>query len=549
MRKEIVKEWIYKAEEDYESAVSLVRKRKKPVPDSVCFHAQQCVEKYLKAFLVFHDIEPPVIHDLQVLKNLCSGINKDFNSLTPWLDILNAYAVDFRYPGEKASVEEARNAVSIMKKVREFVWRKLEVSMGKRALVITVGAQAEQIIFSLKNLNPEYVGAIYTDTKESKNALDRITSVYPLKPSKLKHEVVADDSREIDKVVEKFYSIYGWLKREGIEDKEILVDPTGGRKWMSAAVTMIASFLGLDMIYVYAKFRDNRPDPSTMKLIPLGNAYELVGFLEEDKGDSFFNEYNFEGALKIYQILKEKVEDPRRLEIKEYLAEGYLKWDLFQFKRAYEKLDKALNKIIQYKNLQEKKTCVEKHVEILKVLKQNESNISFSNLLKDETFAKYSLLTTFSYAKRCQEIKKWDWGVIGLYRTLELISQLRLAKKGIDFNKIPPNVKQNYDYQFRRISKDILGAESEIPDRVSLMNGWILLYTLQDEIFKQKKTYQFLKGLRKNTEPRNSLWLVHKNRPATESDYNQLQKYVEMWLVQIIPDYQNELKNFEFIKF
>lgn len=40
-------EWVAKAEEDYAGAVALKRSRKAHLPNLVCFHAQQCAEKYL----------------------------------------------------------------------------------------------------------------------------------------------------------------------------------------------------------------------------------------------------------------------------------------------------------------------------------------------------------------------------------------------------------------------------------------------------------------------------------------------------------------------
>jgi HEPN domain-containing protein len=43
------REWIARAEEDFQVATTLIRPRKKPLWGPVCFHAQQCVEKYLKA--------------------------------------------------------------------------------------------------------------------------------------------------------------------------------------------------------------------------------------------------------------------------------------------------------------------------------------------------------------------------------------------------------------------------------------------------------------------------------------------------------------------
>ncbi len=131
MTKKLVEEWIYKAEEDLESALHLVKKDKKPVPDSVCFHCQQCIEKYLKAFLVLHNIEPPEIHDLQRLKAICIKVDKSFEEISEGLDILNAYAVNFRYPGEVATTEEANEAVLVMKKVHKFIRDRLNLEQTK----------------------------------------------------------------------------------------------------------------------------------------------------------------------------------------------------------------------------------------------------------------------------------------------------------------------------------------------------------------------------------------------------------------------------------
>ena len=121
MTRKLIEEWIYKAEEDFESAVYLFKKDKKAVPDSVCFHCQQCIEKYLKAFLISNDIEPPEIHDLQRLKAICSEVDESFEEVSGELDILNAYAVNFRYPGEAATVEEAHEAVFVMRKIHTFI--------------------------------------------------------------------------------------------------------------------------------------------------------------------------------------------------------------------------------------------------------------------------------------------------------------------------------------------------------------------------------------------------------------------------------------------
>ena len=59
--KKITQEWIAKAEEDYLVATRELG-AKPPALDAVCFHAQQCIEKYMKAILQENDIAFEKIH-------------------------------------------------------------------------------------------------------------------------------------------------------------------------------------------------------------------------------------------------------------------------------------------------------------------------------------------------------------------------------------------------------------------------------------------------------------------------------------------------------
>ena len=53
MNEETVKKWITKAESDLKIGKDEML-TDRPATDAVCFHMQQCVEKYLKAFLIFN---------------------------------------------------------------------------------------------------------------------------------------------------------------------------------------------------------------------------------------------------------------------------------------------------------------------------------------------------------------------------------------------------------------------------------------------------------------------------------------------------------------
>ena len=120
--------WVYKAEQDYRTALIMVRRKRGGAPDVVCFCAHQCIEKYLKAFLVLYRIPFRKIHVLDAL--LDSAITKDplMEVMRPDLVKLNPYAVQARYPGEEATLHEAKSAVFRMKGLRNFLRKKLDLS-------------------------------------------------------------------------------------------------------------------------------------------------------------------------------------------------------------------------------------------------------------------------------------------------------------------------------------------------------------------------------------------------------------------------------------
>jgi HEPN domain-containing protein len=49
---DVVEEWIFKAEGDFTTAERELVATVAPNYDAVCFHAQPCAEKYLKALLI-----------------------------------------------------------------------------------------------------------------------------------------------------------------------------------------------------------------------------------------------------------------------------------------------------------------------------------------------------------------------------------------------------------------------------------------------------------------------------------------------------------------
>jgi HEPN domain-containing protein len=117
--------WVEKAEEDFALAQSALR-RKTPLITGVCFHAQQCAEKYMKALLVSKKASFPKTHDLLMLSTLCSNAGILLEIDARLLSILTDYAVRTRYPGEEPSLSDAKEAIRITKLIRSIARSFLE---------------------------------------------------------------------------------------------------------------------------------------------------------------------------------------------------------------------------------------------------------------------------------------------------------------------------------------------------------------------------------------------------------------------------------------
>jgi len=97
--REKVREWLIMAEEDRVSALSLL-KNEPSVGFSICFHAQQFVEKALKAYLTSKQQHIEKTHDLLRIVKQCAALDPEFASFETIADELSIYATATRYPDD-----------------------------------------------------------------------------------------------------------------------------------------------------------------------------------------------------------------------------------------------------------------------------------------------------------------------------------------------------------------------------------------------------------------------------------------------------------------
>ena len=128
MNNDLVNQWIKKADADLDTVTSLL-KTDYTHYEIVCFHCQQAVEKYFKAFLIYLSIRVVKTHDLEVLLNICVKEDSDFEKFDRiLLSGLTDFAVESRYPDDviKISKDESKTYHALTVNIRDFIIKKTD---------------------------------------------------------------------------------------------------------------------------------------------------------------------------------------------------------------------------------------------------------------------------------------------------------------------------------------------------------------------------------------------------------------------------------------
>ena len=115
------REWIDKAEEDFEVAGVLAKSKTGRFSNTICNHCQQCTEKYLKAVLQENSLPVPRTHDLVALLDLVVPVIPMLEASRGACQELTRYATIFRYPGFDTSREDSKRAISLCASIRRDV--------------------------------------------------------------------------------------------------------------------------------------------------------------------------------------------------------------------------------------------------------------------------------------------------------------------------------------------------------------------------------------------------------------------------------------------
>ncbi len=141
-----------------------------------------------------------------------------------------------------------------------------------------------------------------------------------------------------------YRAVRDFLRRSGIPPRRVFVDPTGGKKSMSASAALAGFLAGAPLVYVdYGEYHGPNRIPVAGTEYPrlLTNPLEVLGDLEMRDIFGAFNRSDFQEAGRLAERLVERLYEPREAECLVKLARGYGAWDRFDFPSAHRALGEA----------------------------------------------------------------------------------------------------------------------------------------------------------------------------------------------------------------
>lgn len=399
----------------------------------------------------------------------------------------------------------------------------------KRALFITVGtgfgdqksidSLAHMILFSIKDENPDYV--VFYGSKSSKHTIESFKNQY-------KNEFNTDfQNYEFVELIEinDFNSCFKKMEEKLLSynnEYDIRIDYTSGTKTMTMTAAILSTVYRKELLLVDGdRGKDNLVISGTerRKSQSLYKVYDNVNLKYIKKS---FSDCRFKSA----EILLKKMVILENEDYYENLIKCYENFDLFNHTEALNLFPKHYSEIFP---------------EISNQMKLNEKALNIINLKEKVVDGKtkpehkfrcyYILADLLNNAFRRAYEGKYDDAIARLYRSLELIGQIKL-KKGykiitskLDFDELRKKKIKDKNYLFN--------LEQNNKNKIGLRENFNLLYQLDNPIGIEFKDIE--KGVNDKLSLRNDSILAHGLKHKTLDDYLEF-KNVVMKFAEILYD-------------
>lgn len=417
---------------------------------------------------------------------------------------------------------------------------------GKENIRERIDSLAHGILFSIENNHPKKI--VFFGSDKSRTTLNCLLKQYEDKYGQSLDFYEFIEINEVDDFEKYFNGIKSKIK-ELDEEYRIIIDYTSGTKTMTMSASLASMVFRKQLSLVTGNRDNNIVKKGTEKFITQ-NLYPVYDDLMIEKVKELFNSNRFESAKS---LLDDADRDNRENQYYRKLCDVYTHFDNVDYESALNLFDEEFLDEIRTKWPYLAQKFADNRNALTKMQKIDPEKIDLGKKpWKNKKYRKrcyYILASLINNAKRRFAEHKYNDAIARLYRSMELIAQIRLREK---YNTSTSDIDLEY-LKKRGIGDEYISVlekrKSEISDKIKigLIDDYTLLYHLGDELGKFSPEYD--SELFNCSEYRNHSILAHGLQYQTSDDYRRFEELVMEAANMLVDDLDLFLNETEFPKF
>jgi CRISPR-associated protein (TIGR02710 family) len=397
----------------------------------------------------------------------------------------------------------------------------------KTALLMTVGTGiggqvatedlAHAILFSIDNSNPDIV--IFFGSEKSKKTVESVKEQYL---NEFEEEFDYFEFIHLEQIDDfKIYFEAFKRKIQELDDYKIIIDYTSGTKTMTMSAAFASMLYRKNLYFVGGEREDGVVIRGTEKIISQ-NLYPIYDDLMISKIKELFNTNRFDAGKSLLEDITKAKKDTYA-----NLFDAYYYFDNVDYNKA--------NKYFITKEF------IAEWPELKKQFSLNAKALYHLNKEDSAMRPFYILGSLINNARRRAEETKYDDAIARLYRSLELIAQIKLNEYGIDTSDVELDILNKHGVE-QEFKPDFSGKI-----KLSLVQDYELLNNLGDDLgeFYIKNKDEFLATI----SSRNNSILAHGLNSQTEKQYVKFRDLILKFASVLNPEMDVYIHETEFPEF
>lgn len=397
----------------------------------------------------------------------------------------------------------------------------------KTALLMTVGTGiggqvatedlAHAILFSIDNSNPDIV--IFFGSEKSKKTVESVKEQYL---NEFEEEFDYFEFIHLEQIDDfKIYFEAFKRKIQELDGYKIIIDYTSGTKTMTMSAAFASMLYRKNLYFVGGEREDGVVIRGTEKIISQ-NLYPIYDDLMISKIKELFNTNRFDAGKSLLEDITKAKKDTYA-----NLFDAYYYFDNVDYNKA--------NKYFITKEF------IAEWPELKKQFSLNAKALYHLNKEDSAMRPFYILGSLINNARRRAEETKYDDAIARLYRSLELIAQIKLNEYGIDTSDVELDILNKHGVE-QEFNPDFSGKI-----KLSLVQDYELLNNLGDDLgeFYIKNKDEFLATI----SSRNNSILAHGLNSQTEKQYVKFRDLILKFASVLNPEMDVYIHETEFPEF